>query len=339
MSLREEIIKNEYIFPGTPSIKYYYKPSLNKDIKNLLIGFSGFHGKEKEGVAPKYNYIKHLRNVDVNQLYILDGNSNHIPLYYIGENGKNDYEEKVIQLILYIAKREEIPLSNIITFGSSKGGTAAAYFAMKYSLGNFISGGMQTRAGDYLKRNNGFTRDVILSTIVGNEKESPENNLNERFMKIFNNPLENTNYYLHGGIGDFHYINYVKPFHMLLEEKGVSHKLDTAEYSDHGEIGTYFLPFLASSISEIYDIPIIKEVTLESDGTHITISISTYKSIENMIFAVYMIGEKSNDILQKFPYQRNTTIKIKVPKGKYRFRVYARKEQYKSRYNTGFIQH
>lgn len=338
MSLREEIQKNEYTFPGTPSIKYYYKPSLNKDIKTLLVGFSGFHGQEKDGVAPKYNYVKHLRNVDVNQLYILDGNKYNIPLYYIGENGNNDYEEKVIQLILYIANREEIPLSNIITFGSSKGGTAAAYFAMKYSLGNFIAGGMQTRAGDYLKRNNGYTKDVILKTISGEKSTSPEIELNNRFMSVFDNPILNTNYYLHGGKEDFHYLNYVKPFQSLLKQKNIPFVLDVGQYSDHGEVGEHFLPFLATNISKIFDIPIIKEVELATANNIIQLDIKTYTSIKNMMFAVYVFNDQSNVTIEKIPYQRDSSFKIKLPIGNYRFRIYARKGEYKSRFNTGYIE-
>lgn len=336
MTLREEIQSNERTFPGTPNIKYYFKPSSNQAVKKLLIGFSGFHGKEKDGIPPSYNYIKHLRYVDVNQLYILDGNNKNVPLYYIGENGSNNYEEKVIQLILYICKREEIPLSNIITFGSSKGGTAAAYFAMKYSLGHFISGGMQTRAGDYLKGNNNFTRDVILTTIAGNKE--PERILNNRLMSIFDNPIKNTNYYLHGGRGDSHYLNYVKPFHNLLDSKNVPYRLDIAEYSNHSEIGSYFLPFLISSISEIFNIPIIKEFSLDSVNNEIILDIKLHKSIRDSMFAVYMIDVNSNEVIKKLPYQRNTNFNIKTEAGTYRFRIYTKKGDYKSRYNTGSIE-
>lgn len=337
MSLREEIKKNEYVFPGSPSIKYYFKRSLNPDMKTLLIGFSGFHGNEKDRVPPKYNYIKHLRNVDVNQLYILDGNSNHIPLYYIGENGNNYYEEKVIQLILYIAQKEDIPLSNIITFGSSKGGTAAAYFAMKYSLGNFISAGMQTRVGDYLLRNNAFIRNEILGTIVGKNVVEPAKALNERFMRVFNNPSENTNYYLHGGKGDFHFLEYVMPFYTTLEEKGVPCTLDVADYEDHSEIGQRFLPFLLKTISEIYDIPVISEINSGSTKEKLNLDIKLASNIKNTLFAIYIFDGQSSNPIMKLPYQRSSSFSVSLAPGKYRCRIYSRKGEYKSRYNTGFI--
>ncbi|TDM34388.1 hypothetical protein [Macrococcoides canis] len=139
MQLSEYIKENEKIFTDNPKVKYFTK--LNTNSKYLLVIFSAFNGKEKEGMPAAYNYVKPLFDLEINQLYVLDSSSSGLPTYYLGE-GNLEYEIKVIQLILEIAKAQNINISNIITAGTSKGGTAAAYFAMKYSLGAFISGGM-----------------------------------------------------------------------------------------------------------------------------------------------------------------------------------------------------
>lgn len=223
--------------------------------------------------------------------------------------------------------------------GLVKGGTAAAYFSMKYSLSNFISAGMQTRAGDYLKSNAGFTRDTILKTISGEHSNTPETHLNNVLMDVFNNPLNNTNYYLHGGKEDTHYINYVKPFHKVLDEQNIKYKLDVSNYSNHGEIGEHFLPFLMTSISEILDIPIIRKTSFTSNTGEMELKIDLYRNIEDVLYAVYLFEEKSNVPIKKIPYQRSNDFKVDLKPGKYRARIYLRKNDYISKFGTGYYIH
>lgn len=303
MSLKDEILNNEFIFDGNPKIKYYMKDSTTPNCNFLLVGLSGFNGNEKDGEPPRYNYIKYTKSIDIHQLYILDSNESNIPLYYLGE-GNSYYEDKVIQLILSIAKNKNVPLENIITFGSSKGGTAAALFAMKYSLGAFISGGMQTRAGDYLYSLGGFSRNKIIPTITGQTPEIGREIINEKLMNTFNNPIQNTKYFLHGGDRDSHYLNYVKPFVETLDRKNIEYELNVESYEDHGEIGMYFSKFLCEKISEIINIPVIDRINQNVKNEVLEIDINLYSNSINPLYAVYLFNDKESIPVKKIPYQR-----------------------------------
>lgn len=334
---RDEIKANEHIYPGRPSVKYYMTNSSNPNCNYLLVGFSGFNGNEKNGEPARYNYIKYLKSIDLNQIYILDSNENNIPLYYLGE-GTTEYQDKVIQLILDIANQKNIPLSNIVTFGSSKGGTAAAYFAMKYSLGNFISGGMQTKVGDYLFSLGGYSRDKIIPTISDNTPEQGRDKINRIFMNIFDNPIQNTNYYLHGGKEDSHFVNYVKPFVDNLTKKNIKYDLDIANYKDHGEIGLYFSKYLCSTVSNIVKIPVIEKISQEVKDTILYYDIQLYSDNIKPVYAIYIFKENDSIPIKKIPYQKEPNFEIpKLAKGKYRARVYCKFNDYVTKVNTGYI--
>jgi hypothetical protein len=59
----------------------------------------------------------------------------------------------------------KIKKENVITFGSSKGGSAALYYGMKYGYGHIISGAPQTKIATYLNH----CRPEMLQYMVGEE--------------------------------------------------------------------------------------------------------------------------------------------------------------------------
>ncbi len=62
------IIFNEksYRIENNRKIKYLF---FKKNSDELIISFSGFSGENEK---PKYNYVKTLKNIEKNQIYILD---------------------------------------------------------------------------------------------------------------------------------------------------------------------------------------------------------------------------------------------------------------------------
>lgn len=48
-----------------------------------------------------------------------------------------------------IVAKYQVKLNNVITVGSSKGGYAALYYALKYGFGHAIAGGPQVKLGDF----------------------------------------------------------------------------------------------------------------------------------------------------------------------------------------------
>lgn len=335
MGISDHIKQNEKTYFGSPSVKYYFKKTAFES-EYLLVIFSGFNGQESKGATASYNYIKALLNVEVDQLYILDSNKDNIPLYYLGE-GNNKYEEKVLQLVLEIAKNNNVNLKNIITLGTSKGGTAAAYFAMKYGFGHFISGGMQTKVGDYLYSCGGFVKEKILTTISGNlNPEESVHYANDKMMEIFNNPRSNTNYHLHGGKNEPHFNKYMKPFIENLKKNKIEFKLDIGNYAEHGEVGRYFVPYLQKELSTILNRPIFVDVKVNIDNRSLKVITELFND-KNTYKAIYLFKEDSKEPIQKLMYRLNSEFIFEnLEKGKYRMSVFIKHNGNIYRYAKGY---
>ena len=95
----------------------------------LLVVFSGFPGKGRKAV---YNYIMTFRNLKCNKLYILDNfGFDKRGAYYLGHNRDFFIERATTELIQRVLVENNILREDVITVGSSKGGFAAVYFAVK----------------------------------------------------------------------------------------------------------------------------------------------------------------------------------------------------------------
>src|SRR5690606_14537001 len=85
-----------------------------------------------------FNYIETLKDIKTNKLFILDDFDSK-GSYYLGRGSNFSIESSVISLILNKCAEHNIPINNIITLGSSKGGYSALYFGVKYSFGHIIT--------------------------------------------------------------------------------------------------------------------------------------------------------------------------------------------------------
>lgn len=327
-SIAEVIKENERVFNGAVPIKYYFSRA-TEDCNHLIIGFSGFNGEESTGEPARYNYVKQLKDFNCHKLFILDSYEGH-PCYYIGKNKSLDYEVTVIALINYIANRLQIPMSNVITMGSSKGATAALYFGMKYSLGHVIAGGMQTKVGDYLWLNK-YTRDTVLKLITSGNEENDRRYLNRFFDKIFFNPRKNTEYNIHGGSGDYHFINYGKPFIDNLDKCKIPYNIDVQDYSDHGLIGSYYTPFLLNQLSRITGKIVITQALIEQEDNYLKVSCNIadlLKDDKSVRYAYYFFKDNDKEPFEKVHYSKSNTCLLLISEsGNYRVRIYVRNEK------------
>lgn len=322
MNFYSLIRKKEKIFKGANNIKYFYLPP-KKQSEHLVITFSGFHGRENEGIAAAYNYVKPISRIDCHRLFILDDYDGH-PCYYLGKNRKNDYESSVAALIMQIAGRENIDFKNIITCGSSKGGTAAMYFAFKYNFGYACVGAFQLKVGTYLNSVSSYTRESVLHLITGgHNKESViylDNYLTNFFM---NNSPKNTQLYIHAGDKDPHYLNHVVPFLEIMESKDIPYNLELKEYDSHGKIGTYYSDYLLEKLPEITNKLSIKNISVEYNGKEIQVRVDMAKifSDRNVEFAYYIY--KDNQVEKKIMYTSNNTLNYKpINEGDYKVKVF-----------------
>lgn len=133
-------------------VKYIY---VNNKSKKLVIIFSG--------IGSDYNYRRSFKKSTWDQLYIKDCWADGVS-YYLYEKGKNYPElltSSFIQNFLSSHKYDYIA-----TFGSSKGGSSAIYFGLKYHADEIYAGACQYQVGDYLgiyhaKSNNDYYEKVM----------------------------------------------------------------------------------------------------------------------------------------------------------------------------------
>lgn len=181
----------------------------------------------------------------MNKLFILDDHGER-GCYYLGENRVFEVESSVVSLITFIANQLNITNENITCCGSSKGGYASLYYAIKYGFGVVIAGAPQTKLGTYLY---GAKEYPTLKYIAGDITENSIQYLDSLLYDVVSNAKQIPNIYIHVGIGDHHYKNHVVPFADFVKDKGFDVLLDLGEYSDHGEV-RYYQTFLVDKLIE-----------------------------------------------------------------------------------------
>lgn len=217
-------------------LKYLYISNKNSD--KLIVVFSGFSGKKKS----VYNYVTTLKGCKDNKLFILDdfgweGKGS----YYLLENGNRYVEELVTRLIVETIEKGEI--NNLTTVGSSKGGSSALYYGLKFHADKVIAGAPQYYIGDYL---NTDKHKMILSGILGSEvKQTDIDMLNS----ILSNRISEeagckTKVFLHYSKAEHTYTEHVKFMLEALEQYGYDVETDEKDYKNHVDVALHFPQFM-----------------------------------------------------------------------------------------------
>ena len=125
--------------------------------RDLVIVFSGF------SEIRSYQYIMSLKNVKINKLFIADmwgyngeGNKGSYYWYHLGTIKPEIETSKIIENFLLNKYKK------IYMIGSSKGGTAAIYYGLKYNTDVIISAACQFNVGKYLS-----DKDTIIEGMMG----------------------------------------------------------------------------------------------------------------------------------------------------------------------------
>ncbi len=320
------VLENEKVFKGTKDIRYLFVPSKSNS-KYLAVVFSAFGSL---GIPPVYNYVRTLETLDINKLYIMDeygvvSPEHPIGCYFLGENRNFTVESSVIDLIRDIAAQNSITFNNIIGCGSSKGGTAALYFGIKYGFGHVISGGPQIFIGKYLF---GIDHAVAVGKyIAGGDSEEDHAFLNSILPNIVEEATSFPNIILHVSSTDHHYRGHVLPFTRLLGNKGTDYTLDLQNYPDgHYALGKYFKEFILNTLSTITD----KGITLLSKRVE-ELNNNTYRftieaeSASPLKYAWYIL--KDGAVLEKIWYADENVLEYTfATSGRYEVEFFIRNE-------------
>lgn len=228
-------------------IKYLYKKSVTTS--DLIVIFSSC---TRSGIKARYNYVRTLKKIDANKLFILDDYAeDHRGSYYMGSDYKFNEEKSIEKFIRLFAT--EHGAEKIIFCGSSKGGYSALNFGIMFRNAYIIAGAPQYFLASYLYASGNLdTLKHILGTVTSTKEEFLNLYLKH---KIEGNEYSNTQtIYLHYSNKEHTYEEHIR--HLIEDLSNYNYLLneDIADYSDHSEISYYFPEFLVNTIKKIRNI-------------------------------------------------------------------------------------
>ncbi|MDO1604831.1 hypothetical protein Q2T76_02045 [Lactobacillus sp. YT155] len=238
-----QLKSKRFTFKNT-KLNYIYQKQ--NDSSNLVVVFSAF---PRTGYEATYNYLRTLENTKTNKLFILDNfGYQKRGCYYLGENGKLNVQEAVVQLIEKIQK--ENSYTTTVCVGSSKGGYAALMFGSLIGADYVIAGAPQYFLGNYLTDNP--IKDPILRSIAGNNDQASVTELNELLPNLIKNNSHFKKVYLHYSQFDHTYPEHIKSLIDDLNDINVPIEIDQQDYQIHQEIRYWFPDFLVKSLDNIF---------------------------------------------------------------------------------------
>ncbi len=222
--------QKKYIFDGIVLKYMLYKNSKSQE---LIIVFSAC---TREGIKARYNYVRTLKKIKANKLFILDDfGIDKRGEYYLGEAPDFKCEKAVENLInSYIKKYEKI-----YYVGSSKGGYAALNFGLKNNNSVIICGAPQFHLGNYLAEP---PFKITYESMKLNKKYV--NYLNNKIESEIKRKSENIKIYIHYSKIEHTYKEHVMSLIKLIKNNDIMLEEDIKEYNNHNDVSLYFPQFL-----------------------------------------------------------------------------------------------
>ena len=227
---------------GDTTLKYMIKKSHSS---KLVVVFSAC---TRKGLRARYNYVRTLRNIDYNQLFILDDfAADHRGGYYIGSNFKFNDEKATIALIKKI--QNELDIKETVYCGSSKGGWAALNIGLQFDKSTIIVGGPQYFLADYLLKSGNVD---TLNYIIGEKNEQKLAKLNNYLKEKFENNtyIDSQKIYMHYSNKEHTYEEHIKDMLKDLHSMHYNVIEDIGNYECHSDISYHFPDFLLKTLSE-----------------------------------------------------------------------------------------
>jgi hypothetical protein len=235
----------EKTFYSNLEVKYIFQKA-SYSSKYLFIIFSGFDPPDS-CIQYSYKYVRTLQNIDLNKLFVLDSYGPR-GCYYLGKKMRFEFEKSIISLISYLIKKEDILWKNIISIGTSKGGSAALYYGIKYGFAKAIVGCPQIFIADYLKE---YSMET-LKYIVGDNL--PKKNIISLNNLILNQliKMKETNIFIVSNQDDEQFEVHINPFQEYISDKLVNYELVLdSRIMKHSDIGKVFPEHLIQEILKL----------------------------------------------------------------------------------------
>lgn len=224
IKLREKKYRN--ILP------YLYFKS-NSD--TLLIVFPAFGGNKR-----RYNYLKAFSDYPIDKLYILDVFA-YKGSYFLYEDGTEKPRLITEALIGDILSKKKY--KTIITAGTSKGGTCAIYFGLKFGAKEIFSGACQYNLGTYLHRPD---NEKIFKSMMGINAGEEEM---EKLQNVMPSILEKhrgctTKIHILYSTEELTYQRQIVDLLAKLKECNMNYIEKVETFTKHNDVGKYFIPYI-----------------------------------------------------------------------------------------------
>lgn len=251
---------NKYIEFGTTKVKILYKEKtfktndcnlkyiLEKQNNNnkLVVIFSGI---PRPGVKARYNYMRTLKNIKANKLFILDDfGYDQRGAYYLGKDKQFEVEKATKKLIATV--KNNLDIDKTFYVGSSKGGYAALFYGVQDNESFIIAGSLQYLLGNYITSNERRTEN-IMKWVMGNDYSKNDVDFLNNLLKnvLIEHKETKCEIHLHYSDKEYTYNDHMK--HLLNDMKnlGISYFQNVENYKKHEDIAYYFPEFLINTLN------------------------------------------------------------------------------------------
>lgn len=286
---------------------------LNKSSYNcpwLVVVFSGFNNPKFNEQHP-YHYMKVMQEFDVNVLFIQD-TCGPRGCYYLCEHMDFEIENTVVTLIKNIAEMLFVDNSHIITLGSSKGGTAALYFGLKYSYGHIIAGVPQTKIASYLLEV-GYYGKPVLDFMLRRDKYQKDFDIIDNILikQVKDNLKTKINLLISykDHLYNKHFIPLIDAFNL----HNIKYKLtNDLSINNHNDISYVFPEYIKKNLLEIFvKHPVLLPAVIESENSLLKIYSQTgWRCSINKEAMKFCINKSEN--IYDFSRLHNEILEVKI---------------------------
>ena len=229
-------------------IKYILETTQNSN--DLVVIFSGI---PRVGIKARYNYMRTLKDVNVNKLFILDDlGYDERGGYYLGKDKDFFMERASIKLIEQV--KTDLSIKRTIYCGSSKGGWAALFFGVRDGGSSIVAGSLQYLMGTFVSKNKRM-RENLMKYVMGNDYTEIDVKFLDDLLKNTLEKHQNNNCDIHLHYSDSEYTYRQYTVHLLkdLKRLGFNYTEDVHHYKKHDELSLYYPPFLFKKINELIE--------------------------------------------------------------------------------------
>lgn len=221
-------------------LQYLFYP--NKKSNVLLIAFSACAEK------PQYNYVKTLKTIKANKLFIKDNFSdNKRGCYYLNGSDLN-VEDATILLIEKMVKKTKS--KSLVFVGSSKGGYSALNIGIHFSEANIVIGAPQYLLGNYLHDSKMYSQmNFLYSGDNGFKDRDALNEYLRNKIKLMHSNIKKL--YIHYSDSEHTYSEHIVYLLRDLELYNVNVVQDVLHYTQHGDVAFYYPSFLRRIVENI----------------------------------------------------------------------------------------